>query len=341
MPVYGVEEEVFVLEPDRPTARSLYYLARLLWSNPRHYYVHSAHNFRFGSDLRHGLVGGIEVSTGTHDGVAALLEDLAQRRRDLARLCQGLICPLGHLADAAEPTATCGLHLHVSGVDRELAYRRLARYLPVLALALCHAPYVEGRRFGQSFRWARSFALGPLRPDPTYRFQDLIHSRRLGTLEIRVFDPSPDLWRLGRVLACLDRLLRLPAGRVPADRAPLRESVALYNRLRAVLPRLRAPDGPAPPPELGALARELEELVGFERPWLDRTPADLTATLLEQAGPIPTYAWLDALYRRSVGAGTGEARPQVPLLVAALLGFVGYYIPRLPYTVWKAWREWH
>lgn len=341
MPVYGIEEEVFVLEPDRPTARSLYYLARLLWSDPQRYYAHSAPNFRFGGDLRGGLVGGIEVSTGRHDSVQALLEDLAGRRRDLARLSSGLICPLGHLPDEAGTTGTCGLHLHVSGVDRELAYRRLVRYLPVLALALCHAPYAAGRRFGQSFRWARSFALGPLRPDPTYRFQDLIYSRRLGTVEIRVFDPSPDLCRLGAVLDCIDRLLRLPPGGAPADRAHPGRALAVYNRLRAVLPRLRSPDGPQPPPELGVLVRELRELVGFEPSWISETPADLTAGLLEQAGPVATYGWLDGAYRRSAGAGAPDSRHRVPLLVAAVVGVLGYCIPRLPYAVWKVWREWH
>ncbi len=34
MPIFGIEEEVFVTEPQRPTLRSFYYLARLLAKNP-------------------------------------------------------------------------------------------------------------------------------------------------------------------------------------------------------------------------------------------------------------------------------------------------------------------
>lgn len=341
MPVYGIEEEVFVLEPDRPTARSLYYLARLLWSNPRYYYFHSAPNFRFGRDLLGGWMGGVEVSTAAHGDVRALLEDLAERRRDLARISQGLVCALGHRPDTEEPTGTCGLHLHISHVDRELAYRRLVRYLPALALALCHDPYAGGRRFGQSFRWACSFALGPLREDPSYRFQDLIHARRLGTLEIRVFDPSPDLGRLAQVLACLDRLLRLPPGRTPADAADLAGLRAEYNALRRVLPRWRGPGGAEAPPGLAERVRELEALAGFSPAWLARTPADETAALLEREGLLATYARLDAAYRQAAGAAPVPANPEVPLAWAALVGVLGYFVPRLPYAVWKVWREWH
>lgn len=336
-PLYGLEEEVFVLEPDRPTLRSLYYLARLLWRDPRRYYTHSASNFSRGRDLRYGLMSGVEVSTGRHDSIIALVQDLTERRRDLARASQGLVCALGNLPDSVQPTNTCGLHLHISGPEKHLAYRRLLRYLPVFALALAHAPCAGGKRFGQSFRWAHSYALGPLRPDPTYRFQDLIWSRRLGTLEVRVFDPSPDLSRLTGILECLHRLLAL--GVTPADREEETAARARYNRLRWEAARYGCQDFPGKGLLLTALAEELSELTGFAPDWARRTPADLTAALWQETTPVATYFTLDAEYRRGAGVPPWDGS-RVPLLLGAVAGFAGYYLPRLPYTVWKAWREW-
>ena len=340
-PLYGIEEEVFILEPERPTPRSLYYLARLLWRDPRRYYTHSASNFSRGRDLRYGLMSGVEISTGKHDSIAGLVQDLAERRRDLAAASQGLLCAVGNLADTAEPTNTCGLHLHISGVDRQLAYRRLVRYLAAFALALAHAPYAGGRRFGQSYRWINSYALGPLRADPAYRFQDLIWSRRLGTLEVRVFDPSPDLGRLAAVLECLHRLLVLPTGHTPADHEAEEPARARYNRLRQPLARLRCchPGPHGTGTDLETLVGELEELTGFARDWVTRTPADATAALLQEKGRRETYLALDAVYRRWAGASPWDGR-RIPLLLGAAGGLLGYYLPRLPYTVWKAWREW-
>jgi len=355
-PVYGIEEEVFILEPDRPTPRSLYYLARLLWRDPYRYYTHSASNFSRGKDLKYGLMSGVEVSTGRHDSIAGLVQDLAARRRDLAAVSGGLLCPLGNLPETAEPTNTCGLHLHMSGVDRTTAYRRLVRYMGVFALALAHAPYAGARRFGQSYRWVNSYALGPLRADPVYRFQDLIWSRRLGTLEVRVFDPSPDLARLAAVLECLHRLLVLPPGRTPADGEDEEAARSRYNGLRQHLARLRSGDTdrrrgggperaragalhPAGDGRLDALVGELEELTGFDPEWVARTPADDTAALLQEGDRLETYLALDAVYRRSAGAPLGDGR-DVPLVLGTVGGFLGYYLPRLPYTIWKAWREW-
>ena len=73
MPTFGVEEEVFITEPERPTIRSLYFLAKLLARNPRYYYTHSASNFSRGPDLRQGLMSGVEISTAIHHDVEALV----------------------------------------------------------------------------------------------------------------------------------------------------------------------------------------------------------------------------------------------------------------------------
>lgn len=348
-PVYGLEEEVFILEPDRPTGRSLYYLARLLWNNPGWYYTHSASNFTRGRDMRYGIVSGVELSTGRHDSITALLQDLADRRRDLATVCEGLVCPIGNLPTRAQPSDTCGLHIHVSSIDREAAYLRLCRYLPVYALALAHAPYAGGRRFGQSYRWANSFAIGPLREDPTYRFQDMIFSRRLGTLEIRVFDPSPDLSHIRNVLHSLAELLSLGRGHVPADAMDPAVLRSEYNYQRERLARLRADDLPGGAADgvfgthgtdLAGLVAELHELAGFEAAWVQSTPADGTAARLRESGLVPAYQELDDGYRRSAHAPPWNGK-RMPLVLAATAGVLGYYLPRMPYTVWKAWKEWH
>ncbi len=85
--------------------------------------------------------------------------------------------------------------------------------------------------------------------------------------------------------------------------------------------------------------RELEELTGFAPDWVARTPADATAALLQEKGRLETYLALDAVYRRWAGASLWDGR-HIPLLLGALGGLLGYYLPRLPYTIWKAWREW-
>ncbi|MGB9620213.1 MAG: hypothetical protein ACPL7K_07360, partial [Armatimonadota bacterium] len=94
MPRFGIEEEVFITEPERPTIRSLYYLARLLARNPLFYYTHSAHNFTRGRDVRVGIMSGVEISTAIHEDPDAVVDDLARRRADLAAVTSGLIVPV-------------------------------------------------------------------------------------------------------------------------------------------------------------------------------------------------------------------------------------------------------
>lgn len=351
MPLYGLEEELYILEPDRPTLRSLYFLSRLLWSDPARYYVHSASNFSRGPDRRHGLMSGVEISTDVHDTVTELLRDLAERRADLARVAKGLLVPIGSLMDTAEPSNTCGMHLHISGVDAELGYRRVVRYLPVLALALCNAPFASGRRFGQSFRWAHSRFLGRLRTDQTYRFQDIIWSRRLKTMEVRVFDPNPDLERLKSVISCIDAILSLPPGAVPGDRGPVDETRETYNELRKVLPLWPGSTESALPQVVLQLSRELEELCGFNADLIRQTQANSTAASVDREGFLGAYRRLDEEYRRSAGVDPAHSKEiaeshyqsrerSFSLVSCALIGFLGYYIPRMPYMLWKVWQEW-
>ncbi len=323
----GLEEEVFLTEPDRPTLHSLYYLARLLWTAPGFYYVHSDSNFARGRDLRQGLMSGVEVSTLPCRSPAAVVADLQTRRQALAAACgeEVLMVPLGHLVGMDAPTNTCGMHVHLGGLaDPGAAYRRLARYLPLLALLTANAPYRQGRRWGISYRMACSYAIGPLQPDPRYRFQDLILSRRLGTVEARLFDPTWDLVRIRVLVECMLAV---------ASAGPDREvDHGRYARLREQAARRGYT------PELAGLYRELAGLCEVDERWFAVPPAEQTAALVERYGVVGAYSALDSAYRG------GPLEPgRVPRSCArphrVMGGLLGYYLPRLPYKARKAWRE--
>ncbi len=142
---------------------------------------------------------GVEISTEIQSSPECLISDLKTRRQDLIKVVNdGYVVALGHLLNIETPTNTSGLHLHI-GVEekyRERIYNRLAYYLPLLAFTTTNSPMRGGEYFGKSFRMKASYAIGPLIENPYYRFQDIIITKRLKTIEIRVFDPFPQLERL-------------------------------------------------------------------------------------------------------------------------------------------------
>jgi gamma-glutamyl:cysteine ligase YbdK (ATP-grasp superfamily) len=300
----GLEEEVFITTPTRPTLDALYALAKLLWRNPRCYYKHTASNFARGRDARQCLMSSVEIATHPHADIDALLEELRTHRAALADAAgDAYILPVGHLFDLDAPTNTAGLHIHVGAPHerRQTVYANLAHFLPLLILLSASSPYAGGRYFGQSYRVASSFAIGALRDDPYYRFQDLILSRRLGTIEIRACDPIWDLARLRVLLEAVQAIAQLPTAR-SIDRA---RYAALRHQAACV----------GYTPDLQALHRELSAV--YEIP----------------------EALLNHAYR------TGRWEPVAPHAVRpsawrGALGLLGYYLPRLPYTAYKAWAEW-
>ena len=323
---FGLEEEIFVTEPDKPTLQSLYYLARLLWRSPSNYYTHTACNFTRGKDVWRGLMSGIEISTRAWTKPEEVIADLAHRRRDLSEVCSGLIVPVGHLFDELAPTNTCGMHIHLSGfTDIDLAYHKLVYFLPLLNLLAINSPLAGSRYFGQSYRLANSFAIGPLRPDRRYRFQDLIYAKRLGTLEIRVFDPVWDLNRIKLILKCLEAILQSSES-YPGD-------IDQYNALRPKIAR----EGYVP--ELRLLYRDLSRLVPLQEELFLNTPANTVHRLWEKNGTLMAYSALDNAYRY----GKLQPRELLPMHRAWLrtvLGFGGYYLPKMPYNLRKVWLEW-
>jgi len=322
MPTFGIEEEVFITEPQRPTLRSFYYLARLLAKNPRFYYTHSAHNFARGSDVKQGVMGGVEISADMNEDADALVDDFAKRRADLASVTNGLIVPVGHLFDYQANTNTCAIHVHVGGVaDKKRLYGNLAHFLPVLALFTINSPFAASEYFGQSYRMANSWAIGAIRGDWEYRFQDLIHSKRLGTVELRVSDPCWDLGRIRWLLRAIKAIAELDE--------TLDAGIERYNSLRDRMCREGLLD------EIGDLVDELKNLVDFPVELLRRTASDELRAVCDSEGIVGAYSALDNGYRN----GVFEPRP-VPFgkrsgTAEGLLGFVGYFVPRLPYYAWK------
>lgn len=325
MPTYGVEEEVFVTEPERPSPQSLYYLAKLLWRRPNFYYIHSASNFARGEDIKQGVMGGVEINTGRHTSIELLLEDFIQRRKDLMEVVEGLIIPLGHLIDTEAPTCTCAFQIHIGELNRkEVAYNNLAYFLPVLMLLTANSPLVREKYFGKSYRIAHGYAIGPLREDPTYRFQDLILSKRLKTIEIRVPDPTWDLERIKVLLEAVDVIVKLPRA--------VGCNLTWYNSIRGRVARVGFIQ------ELEDVYHRLTTLCEVPERLLKQSPSDEVAVFFEREGLLKTYSALDNAYR------TGELRSREVLptgksYLKMWAGFTGYYVPRLPYMAWKYWRE--
>lgn len=327
----GLEEEVFISTPTRPTLDALYALTKLLWRNPRFYYKHTASNFARGRDAHQCLMSSVEIATRPHTDINALLQELRTHRTALANAAgDAYLVPVGHLFDLDAPTNTAGLHIHigVSPERRPIVYANLAHFLPLLILLAASSPYAGGRYVGPSYRVAASYAIGTLRTDPYYRFQDLILSRRLDTIEIRVFDPVWDLERLRVLLQSVRAIAQLSTAR-PID-------YAHYATLR----HQAASVGYTP--DLQALQHELRPIYAIPEELLQQTLSDALHAHMRhspQDALLSTYAHLDHAYR------TGRWEPVAPRSVSpsawrGALGVLGYYVPRLPYMAYKAWAEW-
>ena len=328
----GLEEEVFVLYGDeahgfRASTASFGGLARLLWRDWRRNVGGTASNFRRGRPARRELMSSVEISTPVHAQPGTLLASALSRRAELSRaLPHGLMVPLG-LLPGSDDYHTAGLHVHV-GVPRErlsTVYGNLARFLPVLTHASASSPWWQGQVSGPLSRPVHSFALGPLTPDPLARFQDLIVTRRLGTIELRVLDPIWEPDRLHAVLNAVYALAHLPQ-RLPWSRAR-------YNALRETY-------ASGPNEDIRALARELQAISGFDPAWLEHTVSARVLSTWQQHGEAHTLAALDGAYRSGSWGpvGTPHARPA---RWRGAAGFAAYYVPKLPYMAKKVRAEHH
>ena len=322
MPIFGIEEEVFITEPERPTLKSFYYLAKLLAKDPRFYYTHSAHNFARGSDVKQGVMSGVEISTVMSDDVEALADDLQKRRADLASVTSGLIVPVGHLLDYDAPTNTCAIHIHISGVEDKLRlYGNLIHFLPTLPLFTINSPMVASDYFGQSYRMAKSWAIGPIKPDWKIRFQDIILSKRLGTVELRLFDPCWDISRIRWLLRAVKAISELDTTLDPG--------IDRYNAMRDNICREGLLN------ETADLVQELRSLVDFQMEMLEHTASDELRAMYDSEGLVGAYSALDNGYRNGKFEPRKVSHGQQSGVAIGLLGFAGYFLPRLPYYAWK------
>lgn len=325
MPTFGLEEEVFVVEPEKPSLKSLYYLSKLLWRDPKRHYRLTASNFSRGRDVRQGLMSGVEVATKVHDNSDELLEDLTSRRRELAGVSEGLIVPIGHLINLSTPTNVCALQLHVGNVrDLELTYNNLAYFLPVLALITINSPYAGGVYMGQSFRMAHGFAIGKLKEDPRDRFQDIIIAKRLGTIELRVPDPVWDMRRVAVLAKAIEAISKMDT-RLPFKRED-------YNKIRLRV----AVEGYVE--ELVPLYNELNTIVDMPEELLKKTASDEVRDFCKEHGYVLTYSALDNGYRNAIFEADRMPENKAQA-IKSMAGLAGYYVPRLPYVLWKYLKE--
>lgn len=322
----GVEEEVFVLEKGRltPTLQSLDYMRRLLWRNPRRYAKCSASNFARGPDARQCLMSSVEIATGVHDSVRGLIDDLKARRAEFAEATEGsLVVPVGSLFTLSSPSNTSGLHVHI-GVPtqhRRRVFDNVAYFMAVLAVASASSPYADGQYFGLSYRMARPHALGPLREDNEYRFQDLIVTKRLGTIELRLLDPMPEIERLEAVLSALHAIVAHD-GHFPFDREE-------YNRERAAWTQFGLTDW------VRARHLELQRLYPLDIGLLENTLSARLAAIARDRSIEDAYRTADAIWR---GRESACWRAFSPARLVA--GLAGYYALRLPYMAYKGYKEW-
>ena len=327
---YGLEEEVFVLyqgagHSPQTSLGSLWPLGGLLWQDPRRNWAATATNFRRGDAARCEVMSSVEVSTRVEFSAATLFVAALSRRRELSRtFASGQLALVGSLP-GSDRYHTAGLHIHIgvpSG-ERERVYGNLAYVLPVLALASASSPYFEKGSLGPLSRVAASFALGALGPDPYDRFQDIIITRRLGTIELRVLDPVPDPERLWAILQAVERVARWP-GRLPYSREE-------YNALRA---EMLMGIGPA----LQARIAETADLFGLDPAWTQHTEAARIVAHTQAHGWASTRAHLDGLFRTGIWQSVGTPHAPPPWWHGPA-GFARYYLPKLPYIARKAYLE--
>ncbi len=326
MATFGLEEEVFVVDPEKPSLKSLYYLTKLLWRDPKFNYYNTASNFSRGRDMIQSLMSGVEVATGIHSKAASAVSELKARRRELdGVVTDGLIVPIGHLINLVAPTNVCALQFHIGGVkDQEKTYRNLLHFLPVLVLMTINAPYAGREYKGQSYRMAASFAIGPILPDKTDRFQDMIVSKRLKTIEIRVFDPVWDIRRVETLANAIEAVVAL--------KQELKPDISRYNVLRSRIARngyIR---------ELKPIYDELKQIADVPEEMLVKTASDEIKEMYEDVGLLATYSAMDNGYRTGVFEHRRIPDSKSTTLKAAA-GLAGYYMPKLPYVLYKYIRE--
>lgn len=324
-PTFGMEEEIFIVEPTKPSVQSLYYLSKLVWNNPKRHFKHTDSNFSRRKDILQGLMSGVEISTFVNSDADSLIKDLKERRAELNDVSEGLIVPLGHLLNYETPSNTCALQFHVGNLKNpERVYKNLVHFLPLLFLVAANSPSVAGAHFGKSWRLLHSYAVGPLQEDWTVRFQDIIFAKRTGTIELRCFDPIWDIRRIHELAKAIEAIVYLDQ--------EYDFDIAHYNELRKHV----AVNGYSD--KLESLYDELNSICKISKSLFKVTPADITWKHFLKHGLEDTYSALDYGYMHNK-LKVSDIEPRKKNLAKMVTGFATYYIPKLPYDLWKYLQE--
>jgi hypothetical protein len=325
MTTFGIEEEVFIVEPTRPSTQSLYYLSKLVWKKPKKYLFHTDSNFARNRDILQGLMSAVEISTYPHGDIDDLIEDLYGRRLELKEVSEGLIIPIGHLFDYSAPTNTAALQFHVGNMeDPKRTYDNLVYFLPLLILLAANSPIENMQYHSKSYRLLNSFAVGPIKKDWEYRFQDIIFAKRTKTIELRAFDPIWDIERI-RTLANIIKAIADYNGHFKLD-------IKRYNHLRKEA-CLRGYTQ-----DFEEIYQSLNKIVHVPKALFEISPSDIIYSYYKKNGMQETYCALDSGYID--GKLFVKEIPMVKNnLFKKMAGFAGYYIPKLPYDIWKLMKE--
>lgn len=319
---YGIEEEVFLIDEERPAIDSLYPLFSLVKKNPAFYYLHTAVNLARGKDVLNFFVASVEISTGICSSPEEAIESLRVIRKEFSQSCPQKIACVGMLPQYADnPSLVAGLHLHLSGdFDLEEARLKIAYYLPALLLLTANSPSLTNPYL--SNRILKNPFAGTIVMNGYERFQDVIISRRLQTLEVRIFDPCPDLERYKLLLDYISRIVVSPGSKNLnlKEYALLREEACKH----------------------GVNSKKVKELVAefceeFDADFgLFATPPALkTSIIFKEKGLKEAFEILDGDYRE----GVIYSGANLPKTLRAAIGFLGYYLPKMPYTTYKFLKE--
>lgn len=323
----GIEEEVFVLDNGRINLDGFFTLACLLFKRPAYYYTHTASNLARGADLRKSFLASVEISTSPHYQVQILISELSKLRSEFCKVCPGSIVACGMLPHLKEsPSIVSALQIHVSGVkDKLVAYETFLYFAPALLLITANSPAVDGRYVGLCARVFLNPFIGVPSDDPRERYSDVIISRRLGTVELRLFDPCPDIERVRFLAEAVYQI----ADQI--ERGKLKKN---FDREKYAILRERAAKVGIEDREVYSLAMELSDTVGIDISVFENPPALKTWKLFSKEG-VGSYKMLDEEYRQ----GNEYSCVNLPYFLRAGIGIFGYYLPRLPYTAYKFLRE--
>jgi gamma-glutamyl:cysteine ligase YbdK (ATP-grasp superfamily) len=171
----------------------------------------------------------------------------------------------------------------------------------------------------------KSFAVGPIRDDWTIRFQDVILSKRLGTIELRACDTCWDMGRIRWLLRAVSAIAELSDSLEP--------DIKQYNMMRDEICRRGIIEKTA------GLVDELKSIVDFPVEMLTRTASDDLRELYERDGLVAAYSAMDSGYRGWAFEPRVVEKKQRADVLRGALGFLAYFVPRLPYYAWKGLKE--